>query len=242
MLAARLVRFPRTFVPARAIVAVVVAALGASLAVVASAGCGPSAHDANGVRSRETNTRERGDRPADRPAVVERAGPDASVDAGPRFGFTPAAWMQSHGVVALPEVDVCDYETLVGEPPLPVIVCSTHHDHSDDRVVYRRTIYVAERGELRRVFDAAVASGRREPSIDGDGGNDPYNVKLDFSMAADGTITLRDTADRGCSAAAAAKRRDDAADKVCAARGVYVWKEGRFARPVPGSRVDERPK
>jgi hypothetical protein len=166
----------------------------------------------------------------------------APADAGPRFGFTLLRWMKAHGVSAPPDVDICDYEAMMGEPATPVIVCSTHTDASGDRVVYRRTIFAAEHGELRRVFDAAVASGWREPVLDADAGTDLHAVRLEFSMAGDGTITLRDSGDRGCSAAAAAKRRDDAVDRVCAGRGVYVWKEGRFARAARAPAADDRAK
>jgi hypothetical protein len=160
------------------------------------------------------------------------------ADAGPRFGFTLARWMKAHGVAAPPDIDVCDYEATIGDPAVPLVVCSTHTDLSDERVVYRRAIFAAEHGELRCVFDAAIASGRRDPPADLDGGADQHAVRLEFSMTADGTITLRDSGDRGCSAAAAAKRRDEAVDKVCAGRGVYVWKEGRFAR---AARAPSRP-
>ncbi len=164
------------------------------------------------------------------PASDADAAESSAVDAGPRFGFTLARWLKEHGVTAPPDADVCDYEATMGEPKVPVVVCSTHVDLSGDRVLYRRTIFAAEHGELRRVFDAAIASGQRDATSDLDAGGDLHAVRLEFSMTVDGTITLRDSGDRGCSAAAAAKRRDEAADKVCAGRGVYVWKDGRFAR------------
>jgi hypothetical protein len=209
-----------------------------------SLACGASKRDVPGPRVQgstpagEDGAREVGPSPPGPDASME-AGP---ADAGPRFGFTLGRWMKEHGVTAPPEVDVCDYEALMGEPPVPVVVCSTHADLSGDRVVYRRTIFAAEHGELRRVFDAAIASGQREPSSDPDAGGDRHAVRLEFSMTVDGTITLRDSGDRGCSAAAAGKRRDEAADKVCAARGVYVWKEGRFVRAARAPTVEERAK
>jgi hypothetical protein len=202
-----------------------------ALALLTLGACGGSKRDVAAARVFRGDAAVDEARDPARAAASDAGSAEPSaVDAGPRFGFTLGRWMKEHGVTVPPDVDVCDYEAMMGEPPVPVVVCSTHVDLSGDRVLYRRTIFAAEHGELRRVFDAAIASGQREPSSDPDAGSDLHAVRLEFSMTVDGTITLRDSGDRGCSAAAAAKRRDEAADKVCAGRGVYVWKDGRFAR------------
>ena len=181
-------------------------------------------------------------------------------------GFDPKAWMKSHHVSGQLPADVNCEAAQVRTPVLDAISCDARLEIQVARpivqasadepptvipptVQFRRMIYVAAGGALRRVFDIPIEAGPLNPVTKDPDANAFARLVVELDSTGE-RLSVMDDAEFSCERARA-KQKELAADKdtaetaswlkaavdpVCAARGDYSWKNGAFHK-LPGKKM-----
>jgi hypothetical protein len=138
--------------------------------------------------------------------------------------------------VAELDVESCELAPF-GAAKGAAIWCDRVEENAGDGIATTvRSLYVARAKKLVKVADVPLATGLLDPPGGSTSNVDRYWVKLEAHTASDGNaVSFADVAEVSCEVARAknaefggyvpdqAARRARAIERVCAARGRYVW-------------------
>lgn len=168
---------------------------------------------------------------------------EAPPPKAPAPGFDFGIWCVDHKVDANLDVDGCEPAKL-GKKPDDMLWCRRHVSGKSGVVLYYQGLYVPRGKKVVKTWETLVGVGSLDlPAKD----IDRYLVKLDVTSGDDHkSVTIADSAERGCDKALAANAdkysRDkqagrperEAIQKTCRARGQYsvsragrVWRRSR---------------
>ncbi len=184
--------------------------------------------------------------PAASSSAPEQADDLPSLDAPPPKtaapGFDFNAWCTDHDVDANLDVDGCKPASL-GAKPDDSLWCTRHVEEKSGVVLYYQGLYLPRGKKLVKRFETPIGVGSLDLPANPDKDIERYLVKLVVTSADDHkSVTISDSAERGCDKALAENADKYSRDKkagrperraietTCRARGHYAWRRGGWLR------------
>jgi hypothetical protein len=143
------------------------------------------------------------------------------------------------------DVESCELASFGGAKGAAIWCERVEENAADGIATTVRSLYLARGGKLAKVADVAVATGPLDPP--GSAIAERYWVKLEPRTAPDGgSVSFGDVPEVSCEAARAknaefggyvpdqAARRGKAIERVCTARGSYVWARNGVRKQAAG--------
>ena len=167
------------------------------------------------------------------------------VESPPAKSFEVERWAREQGVVADLDVESCELASFGGAKGAAIWCERVEESATDGIATTVRSLYLARGQKLAKVADVAVATGPLDPP--GSSTAERYWVKLEPQTAPDGgTVSFGDIPEASCESARTkntefggylpdqAVRHGKAIERVCTARGSYVWAGGGLRKKTSG--------